>query len=76
MFFAKQHGFGQKHFTETALGELVGKLVEIFDKKHKAIAVFIDLRKAFDSVQHNILLSLLELHGIKGQNVMWFCSYL
>ena len=55
IFFDKQHGFGQKHSTETTLGKLVGNFIEIFDKKHKAIAVFIDL--AFDSVQHNILLS-------------------
>ena len=46
--------FRCKHSTEPALGELVGNLVEILDKKHKAIAVFIDLWKAFDSVQHNI----------------------
>ena len=76
IFLAKQHGFQQKHSTETALSELVGNLVEAFDKKHKAIAVFIDLRKAFDSVQHNILLSKLELYGIKGKILMWFSSYL
>ena len=43
---------------------------------HKAIAVFIDLRKAFASIQHNILLSKLELYGIKGKILMWFSSYL
>ena len=43
---------------------------------HKAIAVFVDLRKAFDSVQHNIFLSKLELYGIKRQILMWFSSYL
>ena len=47
MFFAKQHGFRKKHSTETELCELVENLVEIFDKKHATIAVFIDLRKAF-----------------------------
>ena len=50
-----------------ALSELVGNLVKILDKKHKAIQVYIDLRKAFDSVDHNILLSELELYSFKGQ---------
>ena len=40
IFFAKQYEFRQKHSTETALGKLVGNLAEIFDKKHKAIALF------------------------------------
>ena len=75
IFLAKQHGFRQKHSTETALNELVWNLAEAFDKKYKTIAVFFDLRKAFDSVQHNILLSKLELYGIKGEILMWFSSY-
>ena len=60
---AKQHGLRQKHSTETAVSELLGKLVETFVKKPKAIAVFIELRKAFDSysIQHNILLSKLRV---------------
>ena len=45
------------------MSELLGNLVQAFDKKHKAIALCIDLRKAFDSIQHNVLLSKLELHG-------------
>ena len=77
IFFAKmKHGFRQKHSIETVFGELVGNLFEIFNKKHKTIAVFIDLRKAFDSVQHYILLSIVELYGIKGQILIWFSSYL
>ena len=76
IFLAKQHGFRQAYSTETALSELVGNLVEAFDKKNKAIAVFIDLWKAYDSEQHNILLSKLELYNIKGKILMWFSSYL
>ena len=39
IFYVKKHGFRNKYSTDTALGELVGNLVEIFDKKHKAITV-------------------------------------
>ena len=56
----KQHRFRQKYSPQPALGEIVGNLVKTFDKKHKATAVFINLRKAFNSVQHNILLSKLR----------------
>ena len=76
IFSAKQCRFRQKHSLETTLGELLGDLVEIFDKKHKSIAVFIDQRKAFDSGECNILLSRLGLYGVKGQILMWFSSHL
>ena len=76
IFLAKQHGYRQKHSKEITLGELVWNSVEIFDKKHKAIKVIIVLRNACDGVQHNILLSKLDLHGIKGQILIWVSSYL
>ena len=76
IFLAKQHGFKQKHSTESAFSEFIRNLVEAFDKKHKAIVVFNDLSKAFESLQHNIFLSKLELYGIKGKILMWFSSYL
>ena len=66
IFFAKQHEFRQKYSTETALGKLVGNLVEIFDQKHKITTVFMDLRKSFDSVENDILPPKLELYGSIG----------
>ena len=71
MFFVKQHGFKQKHSTETSLGELVGNLVEIFDKIHRAIVGFMDLMKAFDNVEYIVLkgkLSCCFLHIYKIEN--------
>ena len=58
-----------------ALLELVDKLSEAADKKLVSIGVFIDLAKAFDTVDHTILLRKLEHYGIIGVPLSWFRSY-
>ena len=47
-----------------------------FDNNNLVLGVFIDLSKAFDIVDHNILLEKLSTYGVKGNNLKWFHSYL
>ena len=76
ILYKKQFGFQKKHSTEHALLELVNEISDSFENNKFTIGVFIDLSKAFDTVDHSILLSKLERYGIIGANLDWFKSYL
>ena len=47
-----------------------------FEENKCTLVVFIDLSKAFDTADHEIILSKLEIYGIKGNMLKWFESYL
>ena len=71
-----QFGFRSKHSTSHALISLTEKIRAALDKNPFACGVFIDLRKAFDAVNHNILISKLEYYDNRGIPLAWFKSYL
>jgi len=56
--------------------KLVNHITETWEKREHVIAIFCDLKKAFDTVDHQILLNKLDKLGIKGNSLEWFCSYL
>ena len=70
-------GFGKKnHSTELALIHLIEKIISTIERNEFTIAVFLDLSKAFDMVDHQILLKKLEYYGIRGVPLKCFSSYL
>ena len=71
-----QFGFRAKHSTNNALFSLTETVREALDNSNFACGIFIDLQKAFDTVDHEILLKKLEYYGIKGVANKWFNSYL
>ena len=76
MLYPKQFGFQKSHSTEHAIIQLIDQINSSFEKNNFTLDVFIDLSKAFDTVDHHILISKLENYGVNGNNLRWFQSYL
>ena len=76
LFNNSQYGFRKKHATEYAAMEFVDKIGETMNNKQTPFAIFIDLSKAFDTLDHHILLQKLTYYGIQGTQLAWFESYL
>ena len=70
-----QFGFRSGLSTSDALVELTENIYESLNAKKFHISTFLDIRKAFDTVPHSILLEKLEQYGIRGFVNNWFTSY-
>ena len=68
LLYQKQFGFQTGLSTEHAIVKLVDQIYKSFEKDLYTQGVFIDLSKAFDTVDHTILIKKLEMNGIKGIN--------
>ena len=71
-----QYGFRENKSTELALTQIVNELSQNTENGYYTCSVFIDLAKAFDTVDHSILLSKLQRYGIRGTPHRLFSDYL
>ena len=71
-----QSGFRQKHSCQTALVKLIDQWMQCIDKGDIVGSLFVDFRKAFDVVDHSILLNKLIKYKFNRRTMDWFTSYL
>ena len=76
LIYSLQFDFRQKYSTTYALTNLTESIRQTLDEGRFGCGIFADLQKAFDTVDHKILLHKLEFYGIRGACNDWFKSYL
>ena len=64
---SQQYGFRKNHSTSLAVLDLLSVLLQNKDKEKISCSIFLDISKAFDTVNHNILLQKLNRYGIRGE---------
>ena len=76
IIYANQFGFRKHHSTNFALTSFLDSLTEALDRNEYAVGIFIDLSKAFDTIDHQILLKKLDGYGVRGLAYNFVESYL
>ena len=76
LLFNFQFGFRKGYSTEYVILETVEKLKSSVDDQKITCGIFLDFSKAFDTINHHILLEKLYKYGIRGLPHAWFSSYI
>ena len=74
--YVSQYGFRKQHSCEHAVGELVARITKGMETGKFTAGIFLDLSKAFDTLEHDVIYAKLEKYGLRGICLQWFQSYL
>ena len=66
LFFGNQNGFRKKHSTELAVLEVIARITNQLDKRLTPMNIYLDLSKAFDTLDHDIFIHKLQYYGVSG----------
>ena len=72
----RQGGFRKNHSTLSSITDLTNDIFNAINSKNLTLATFFELKKAFDTVDHSILVNKLEKMGIRGKLLKWIENYL
>ena len=76
LIYKLQFGLRQKYSTQMAIICLMDKIINALERGHYTVGIFLDFSKAFDTVNHSILIAKLYKYGIRGNAKKWITSYL
>ena len=76
VLYNRQFGFRRQHSTTHALNAAITNVTAALDRNQKSLGIFIDFSKAFDTINHNILLKKLMHYGIRGPMLSLLGDYL
>ena len=74
--YTSQYGFRKGHLTQHAILDIVNTIQTNMSQGLFSRGIFIDVKRAFDTVDHDILLSKLHYYGFRGIINAWFACYL
>ena len=76
IWYEGQYGFRKDISCSDVINDRIGNIIAGFDQNQHTMAIFLDMSKAFDTIEHTVLFDKLEECGIRGTALIWFKSYM